>query len=652
MTASAEQPLVARVAVEVGLPHLDRPFDYLVPDELAAQVAPGVRVRVRFAGKLIDGFVVGLGGTSDVGAKLRPIERVISPEVVLTDPIARLCRAVADHYAGTFADVVRMAVPGRHAATERATAPEHPQPELSAPPVVLPGYPGGAAFLDAVEQGRPLRANWLPTAVHGIPGDWARGLVEAAAATLRAGRGALLLVPDASALTALAERCAEAFGPGSFVELSAEAGPAARYRAFLAVARGGVRLVLGTRNAAYAPVADLGLIALWDEGNDSYAEPRAPYPHTREVVALRAAQERTALLVAGFARTAETQSLVDRGWLASLAGSPGDNRRRGPMVRIAADTDRAQENDPAAKAARVPHDVFAAIRRGLASGPVLLQVPRSGYVAAASCQTCRAPARCPVCSGRLHGERVDGGLQLVCGACGPLPRPWRCGSCGGRTVRAPRVGVRRTAEELGKAFPQTRVVESWAGHLVDEVGDEPALVLATPGAEPFATAGYAVAVLLDSWLLLNRPDLRAAEEALRRWLGVAALVRPAAEGGTVVAVGEPDARALQALVRLDPVGFAERELAERRATGFPPAAKMATVDGARPTVDAYAAALVAGGAECFGPAPLGAETWRLTARVALDGTPRLLAALRDEAGRRSAAKDPTARVRIDPQQLS
>ena len=139
MTASAEQPLVARVAVEVGLPHLDRPFDYLVPDELAAQVAPGVRVRVRFAGKLIDGFVVGLGGTSDVGAKLRPIERVISPEVVLTDPIARLCRAVADHYAGTFADVVRLAVPPRHGMTETADPPQYPAPTLpDTEPVVLP----------------------------------------------------------------------------------------------------------------------------------------------------------------------------------------------------------------------------------------------------------------------------------------------------------------------------------------------------------------------------------------------------------------------------------------------------------------------------------------------------------------------------------
>ena len=281
---------------------------------------------------------------------------------------------------------------------------------------------------------------------------------------------------------------------------------------------------------------------------------------------------------------------------------------------------------------------------------MLLQVPRAGYVSAVSCEACREPARCPRCARVMRGERASGPLQLVCGSCGPLAGTWRCPSCGGGALRGPRVGVRRTAEELGKAFPQTRVIESWSGHLVDAVGDEPALVLATPGAEPAAFGGYSAAILLDTWLLLSRPELRAAEEALRRWLAVCGQVRPASAGGTVMAVGETDARALQALVRLDPVGFAARELAERRATGFPPASKLVTVEGPRTAVDAYAVALATiGGAERFGPVLIGDETWRLTARAELDLTPALLAALRQESGTRSAAKLPAVRVRVDPQ---
>lgn len=644
-------PLVAQVAVDVSLPHLDRPFDYLVPDAQRAAAAPGCRVRVRFAGKLADGFVLALGDSSDAGVQLRPLERVVSPEVVLTPAVARLCRAVADHYGGTFADVVRMAVPGRHAATEAADPPAHPAPRAAPAASVLPGYPGGGAYLDALAAGRPLRAAWTPAPGCSPAGDWAAGVVEAASATLAGGRGVLVVVPDADALATLGERCAAVFGAGSFVTLAADLGPAARYRAFLAVARGHVRLVLGTRNAGYAPVRDLGLIAVWDEGNDTLAEPRAPYPHAREVAALRASLERCALLVAGHGRSAETQALVERGWLAPLELPPAEMRRLGPAVRIAADTDLALERDPAARAARLPHDAFAALRQGLAAGPVLLQVPRAGYVSSVACEACRAPARCPRCHRGLRGEKGPDGLRLVCGLCGPLPGPWGCAECGGTALRAPRVGVRRTAEELGRAFPQVRVVESWSGHLVAEVPDEPALVLATPGAEPRASGGYAAAVLLDTHLLLTRPDLRAAEEALRRWLAVCALVRPAAEGGTVLAVGETDARALQALVRLDPVGFAARELAERRATGFPPAAKLVFVEGSPAAVEGYAAAAAAvPETEQYGPLAVGENTVRLTLRCPVARSADLLDAVTHESARRSAHKEGGGvRVVVDPQ---
>ena len=165
------------------------------------------------------------------------------------------------------------------------------------------------------------------------------------------------------------------------------------------------------------------------------------------------------------------------------------------------------------------------------------------------------------------GERAGGELRLTCPSCGPLEGAWRCHACGGAQLRAPQVGVTRTAEELGLAFPQVKVVQSWGGHRIDSVGPEPGLVLATPGAEPLPQAGYAAAVLLDAGVMLARPDLRAGEEALRRWLDAAALVRPGERGGTVLIVGESGERPVQALVRLDSV--AEREMAlQKSAEGY------------------------------------------------------------------------------------
>lgn len=653
MTELSTPPLrVARVAVDVPLTHLDRPFDYAITDAQADAARPGVRVRVRFAGKLRDGYVLEVTDTSDV-QKLASLERVISPEVVLSGPVARLIREVADHWGGTFSDVVRLAVPPRHATSEAAARPERPEPATDTAPGLLAAQPGGERYLAGLAAGEPLRAAWNPVPVADTPGDWAGGLLDAVTATLRAGRGAVVVVPDADALAVLQGRFADALGAGSFTTLTAELGPATRYRNFLAVARGDVRLVLGTRAAVFAPVHDLGLVVVWDEGNDLLAEPRAPYHHAREVAALRATTEHCGLLLAGFGRTAEVQALVERGWLVALGHDARETRRLGPAVKVAADHDTALDRDPDARAARLPREVFGVLRAGLTHGPVLLQVPRAGYAPAMACQACRTLARCPACAQPLRGERgaPGAGLMLVCASCGPLAEPWRCPECGDTRLRAPRVGVSRTAEELGRAFPQVKVVQSWSGHLVDAVDDEPSLVLATPGAEPHAEAGYAAAVLLDTGLLLGRPDLRAAEEALRRWLTVCAGVRPARVGGTVIAVGEADARALQALVRLDAPGFAARELAERVETRFPPAARMVVLDGPRAALDdAEAAWRPVPGVEHFGPIPLDDEdAWRLTLRCPPAHGDALVGALREQVAGRSARKAPGAlRLRVDP----
>jgi len=113
--------------------------------------------------------------------------------------------------------------------------------------------------------------------------------------------------------------------------------------------------------------------------------------------------------------------------------------------------------------------------------------------------------------------------------------------------------------------------------VLDTVGTEPAIVVATPGAEP--RGRYGAALLLDGWALLGRPDLRVAEETLRRWLAAAAMVVPHGEGGRVVVMADAALPPVQALVRWDPAGHAALELAARTEVGFPPAVRMAAVEG-------------------------------------------------------------------------
>jgi primosomal protein N' (replication factor Y) len=649
---------VARVAVDLPLAHLDRPFDYLVPEALADAAKPGVRVRVRFAGQDLDGFVLERVEDSEFGGRLERIRRVVSPEPVLAPEIVQLARAVADHYAGTLADVLRLAIPPRHARVEGEERRAASTASVTSPaPGDWSAYPTGPAFLAALRRGAAPRAVW--TALSGA--DWPGLLAIAAASTAAAGRGALLIVPDARDLARVDGALTSTIGPGHHVALSAELGPAERYRRWLAVRRGDVPIVVGTRAAMFAPVPDVGLVAIWDDGDDSHAEPRAPYPHVREVLCLRAHQSGAAALLAGFARTPEAAQLVQTGWAKELTAARPAIRAAAPRVRALGD-DAELARDGAAAHARLPTLAWQAAHTGLATGaPVLVQVPRAGYVPGLACRTCRAPARCAACGGTLG---VTSGHAIpACQWCGRPAGGWRCPHCGDSQFRALAVGARRTAEELGRAFPAVLVRTSGGDHILDSVPAAPALIVATPGAEPVADEGYAAALLLDGATMLSRPDLRAGEETFRRWSAAAALVRPASAGGTVVVVADAGLAPVQALIRWDPAGFAARELADRAGIGFPPAARLATLTGAATGVtELLAAADLPASAQVLGPAPLvrggrgehaGADGQvRAIVRVPRADGAALSAALHAALGMRSAHKaaDPV-RVQIDPMDL-
>jgi primosomal protein N' (replication factor Y) (superfamily II helicase) len=648
---------VARVLVDVPLAHLDRPFDYVVPATLDDRVVPGSRVKVRFAGQDVDGYVLERVAESDHPGRLAPLRRAVSAEPVLSPEVARLTGLVATRYAGTRSDVLRLAVPPRHAAVEKETPTTRPpaRPAVETAHAWWSRYPEGEALAEAWTHARHPRTVWtVPPA-----DDWAEGLAHAAALTLAAGEGAVLCVPDARDLAHLDAALTAALGPDAHVALTADLGPAPRYRAFLAVARGDVKVVAGTRAAAFAPVHDLGLVAMWDDGDDLFAEPRAPYPHAREVLLLRAHHAGAGALVAARARSVEASALVATGWAREIGADRAEVRRQAPRVSITGETDRELERDPAARSARLPHSAHEAIRTALQSGPVLVQTPRLGYAAALTCGSCRTPARCDRCQGPLRIARA--GDHPTCGWCGQDAPEHRCRVCGGQAVRAPVVGDRRTAEELGRAFPRVPVRRSSGEHVLDGVGPEPALVVATPGAEPPARDGYAAVVLLDTWLMLARADLRAGEEAARRWFNAAALARSAERGGRVVAVGEPTEPTLQALVRWDPAGLAAREAEERAAAHLPPASRLAVLSGEEQAVEEMLAALeLPDGAEVLGPVPHPPTgpppegepvQARVVVRVPKAWGGLLSRALLAAQGVRSARKLPVVRVQVDPGSL-
>ena len=625
---------VARVALDVSLSHLDRLFDYSVPDGMADQAIPGARVRVRFAGRQVSGFIV--ERVADSEHRLSPLSAVVSPLSVATPNTVRLARAVADRYAGSLADVLRSAIPPRHARAESAVlaSPEHPQRDSHDGDAVAPGtwenYIGGAALIRRALDGESVRAVWDI----GPCEDWTINLAALAAHAHHHGRGLIAVLPDARDVKRGEKALERVIGRALFETLTADAGPQRRYSAFVRLVTGRTSIAIGTRAACFAPVGPDAILFILDDGEETYAEPHAPGWHAREVLALRSHLFGSPLIAGGVTRSVVTQSWIESGWAASVSLPRDEVRQRAPRILALGGEDTTD---------RIPPRAWTVARDGVREGPVLVQVARRGYVPSTACQQCRAVARCATCAGALTITAAD--ETPVCIWCASPATAWRCPHCQGTQLRAMSRGSTRTAEELGRAFPGINVIASGGERIVDEVPSAPALVVATPGAEPWVPGGYSAAVLLDAERMLARGWLGAEEETVRRWFTAATLVRP---GAPVVITSDPALAAVQALVRWDPAWFAARDLAQRVELGLPPARRSATVTGTPATV-AQLRSELPDEVEVFGPVSINGERSRLLLRAERGHAVAMVAALRQAVARLSARREAAGvEVRIDP----
>lgn len=598
MTDSAR---IARVLIDSPLPQLDRLFDYRIPPELLVDAVAGVRVRVplRSAGRVADGFLVQVVTTGDFSGTLSDLDSVVSPARVLAPEVWALARRVADRAAGSASDVVRLAVPKRQVRIEKAwlaaglaaetageaaesageaaeTAGEaKPQARQPVHAINVAGY-DASRIESALATGGRLAVDALPQVVEIVGGRWVGhwALTMAAAATHALARGgsAILAVPDYRDQEQLVAALSAVLPAERIVHLDAKQSNPDRYRATLACLGDVPLVIVGNRSVVYAPAKKLALIAVWDDGDPLHSEPLSPYVHIRDAALVRQEQQHCALFFLGHARSTEVERLVEVGWLQPL--SPA--RSYQPKV---IPTAQQQSQDRLAAQARIPSAAWREAKAALEHGPVLVQVARPGYAPRIACASCGQSARCTHCEGPL-GMKTSRSVP-ACGWCGKLAAGWACTNCEGTKFRLVGQGAGRTAEDLGRAFPGVRVIVADGERPILEVSAEPALVIATRGAEPVAAGGYRAVLLLDGERMLARESLRVAEDCLRWWSNAIALAAPGATS-MLVGVGGPLASALATWRRSD---YVHHELDDRRRLRFPPAVRVATVIGSVEAVE-------------------------------------------------------------------
>ncbi|MGV8875923.1 MAG: primosomal protein N' [Rhodoglobus sp.] len=598
---------IARVLIDSPLPQLDRLFDYAIPEHLRASARAGVRVKVplKSLGRMVEGWIVELSATGDFAGKLSELDSVVSPFAVLSNEVWLLARAAADRAAGNAADVLRLGIPKRHARAEK-----------SLPEPIVPSYDFSdddhtVNYFDAESINTLLIDNRraalsAPTGVVEVSpgvwvGRWAVTMAELAAKTLATGRTAILATPDFRDQDQLESAVAALIPPERTLRLDARQSDQRRYGNFLRTHDGTAYVLIGNRSVVYAPAAQLGLIAVWDEGDSLYSENLSPYIHARDAALLRQEQQGCALIFLSHSRSTEVQRLVELGWLVAL--SPGGIR---PPKIIPAANQVSQ--DRLAAFARIPSSAWIAARAGLDHGPVLVQVSRPGYAPRLVCTECAHIARCTACAGPLAQRTAT--ATPSCSWCGALAVQWRCRECDGTRLRMVGSGSGRTAEELGRAFPGVRVIIADGDHQVLTVDDEPSLVIATRGAEPIAAGGYRAVLLLDGAHMLGRESLRVSEDCLRWWSNAIALAESSAPS-VIVGVGGGLATALVTWRQED---FARTELADRRQLRFPPAVRVATLTGTVGLVTDAIAQLPVDLLDVLGPVDMSESTVRTIIR--------------------------------------
>ncbi len=372
--------------------------------------------------------------------------------------------------------------------------------------------------------------------------EWALTLAQLAVRELAAGRSAILAAPDYRDIDQIMIAWSTRPAPADVIRLDARQPPALRYRAIPrrsgSAAQDPGRQPLDRLRAG---ATDLGLIALWNDGDSLYGEQLAPYAHARDVALLRQEQSGAALVLLDHARSIAAERLVELGWLRAVAPA----RQRTPNMVLTPE-------DPGNP--RIPRGAWRAATEAIAHGPVLVQVARPGNAALDAL--------------RSRGEPI-----------------------------APDAG--RTAHDLGRAFPGVKVLISDGERPRERVARDPALVIATRGAEPIADGGYAAVLLLDGERMMMRESARVAEDCLRWWSAAATLAAPGAPVHLVGVTG-PIAVAMATWRQAE---FVARELADRRQLRFPPSVRIATVTGPLALVERATADAESAGASVLNTLP-------------------------------------------------
>jgi primosomal protein N' (replication factor Y) len=627
---------------------LAREFTYEIPED----VGPGAVVEVRFGNARRRGVVTEVDVAPPAGIDTSPVERVVEE---LPRPLFKLALWVADYYGSTPGRALALVAP-----VQRRPRGERPQP---AERDALPGEaepetlsPSQRAALERIVGALDdnAGANFL---LYGATGSGKTEVyLQACAAALERGRGAIVLVPEIALTPQALGRFRARFGERIAVLHSALT-EAERRDERARLARGEASIVVGARSAVFAPVARLGVICVDEEHDASYKQESDPRYDARTVAVKRAALEGAVAVFGSATPRPESWGSLER---LELGG-----RLSGPLPPVCVVDLRREAGYPLSAPLLAE---LGAIAEG--GGKAILLLNRRGVAPALHCRACGTTLRCLNCDVALvlHGDRM-----LRCHHCAHAePEPDTCPVCGSTEVARLGAGTQRLERELEAKLPELERIRldadaaerpgAMAAALTRfAAADRVVLVGTQMVAKGHHFPGVALAAVVDADTGLGLPDFRAEERTFQLLTQLAGRSGRDAPGRVLVQTFQPDSRAIELAARHDVSRFLAGELERRRELGYPPFRHLVRIVVAGPEPETPLQALAElkeglRGDDVLGPAPLLRLRGKYRAQlVAKTEQPRRIAG---QASRLLSAGAPamrraglTAVVDVDPQSL-
>ncbi len=533
----------------------------------------GRRVAAPFGRRQATGYVVGELDECDIPeAQVKRITRVIDKEPLFDARSVELSRWMAGMYfCGPGEALAAMLPSGRR--ESGGSLFEADEFDIEERPLAL-----------SQEQADALaRMTSGPSGTYYLYGLTGSGKTEvflqAAEATLAAGRGVIYLVPEIALTGQVVDAAMRRFGRRCAV-IHSRLTPSRKLAEWRRILRGEAEVVIGARSAVFAPLARLGLVVIDEEHESSYKAGNAPRYHARQVAMRRRAAEGAVLVMGSATPSAEAWSLMEEGNVERLVLTKRLAGGAPPVVEIV--DMRKEEGCISGRLADAIRDTHRA------GGQSILFLNRRGFSYFFRCRSCAAEIRCRNCSVSLtfHKDRNS----LVCHYCGYRVSPPRsCPECGSLDVGWSGFGTERVEEDAGRLFPDLRILRldadstSKKGELERILGDfregKADILLGTQMVAKglnFPRVKTVGVVLADT--SLNLPDFRAAERTFSLVVQVAGRAgRFTPDGRVLVQTYRPDSAVIKLAAAGDLPAFYRLELAARRELGFPPYTRLVRI---------------------------------------------------------------------------